>query len=280
VAKQDARLAKIRDKLDNTEYGSGGGHNFWKTQQGVNVVRIIDGVGDMELFWQEVGKHWTPEKKFFYCLDFTTDGEEECPICEFVQELYAAGDAASKKLADQLNVQRRWYVNVLVRGDEAKGPQVYEAQPSVFKQIGALVSDPDYGSDVYDADEGVDLKITRTGTNMNTRYEVVARRKVTALADTDEEIDSILDQAVDLLPWLYTDDPGEDEDCPEGVLVKLLPYDRLKDAFEALDIGGVQAKREQRRIDRDTPFPDDEDGEYDDDEPRGRRKRSRRSRRR
>lgn len=255
MARQDdSRLARIKKKLENTDFG-GGDHNFWKPKVGANTIRIVDGVGDMELFWQEVGKHWIPNtKKFFYCNDFTTDGEHECPICEIVASLYAAGNAADKAIAGDLRTQNRWVMNVIVRGQEPKGPQIAEFGPMIFKQISAKVMDPDYGTDIFDADNGVDLVITRTGTGKtDTSYDVSPKRKNSPMHEDPAQIDQWFDEATDLSYVMLSDDPAEDAEYSD-VLVRLIPYDRLLDEFEMLDADDTGADAEDTH-----PFPDEEE---------------------
>jgi hypothetical protein len=194
------------------------------------------------------------KRKFFYCLDFTTDGEYDCPICEVVEELYREGDKRSKKQADDLQCQRKWIMNVIVRGQENKGPQLFEAGTQIFKQISAKVRDPDYGADIYDPDDGVDLVITRTGTTMtDTSYDVSPKRKNSPMG-TDEQIDEWFDAAADLYPYMLTDDPADDSDCPDDKFIRLMPYDRLLDMFEGLDV-------EEDDADESYPFPEEDEEE-------------------
>ena len=66
--KKSAQVAKkldaLRKKLKDTDLG--GSRGFWAPQQGMNVIRILPEVGDMEYFFQEVGRHYLPGKKMVY----------------------------------------------------------------------------------------------------------------------------------------------------------------------------------------------------------------------
>jgi len=55
-----SRLDKIRKRLENVDMG--GTRGFWRPKSGRNVIRILPETGDMEVFWQEVGKHFIPNK--------------------------------------------------------------------------------------------------------------------------------------------------------------------------------------------------------------------------
>lgn len=230
------RLEAVKKKLASTNYGGSGG--YWKPKQGRNVIRILPGVGEMEdFFWQDVGRHYLPNiSKSFTCLSFTIG--EECPICEFVDGLYKAGDEESKKLAGEMRVRRQFWMNIINRADteEDASPLIFTPGPMIFKQVASLIQDPDYGDAVFDPDEGLDLIITRTGEMLNTEYDVKARRNESPLSEDPDLIDKWLEEAKDLSVVELTDDVSEDAELlGDDVVVTVLPYDRLKEEFEALD---------------------------------------------
>ena len=246
-SRQD-RLAKVRDKLAKTDFGGSG--NYWKPKQGRNIIRILPGVGDMEdFFWQDVGKHYPPDSnRSFVCREFTLG--EPCPICEFVQELYDAGDEASKTLAGKIRCRKQFWMNIIDRANEDKGPQIFTPGPMIFKQVASLIGDPDYG-EIYDEYEGLDLIISRTGTGLDTEYDVNSRRKESPLADNDDIIDEWLDAAKDLSVVELSDNPAEDRAAGGGdAVVFVLSYERLESEFTALDVEGDPKV--------DLPFPEDD----------------------
>jgi len=252
-------LDVIRKKLAAESFGGGG--NYWKAKAGRNVIRILPGVGEMgDFFWQDVGAHYVKSRnRPFTCRQFTIG--EPCPICELVNDLYNAGDADSKELASQLLRRKSYWMNIIDRSNEEAGPQIYTPGAMVFKAVAGLVGDPDYG-DIYDEYDGMDIIVTRTGTGLETRYDVNARPKRTPLAcivdnrgretgEPDEDLlDKWLEAAVDLTPMELSDDPSEDVDAGADVVVTVLPYDRLNQEFAQLDTSGSDEK--------DVPFPDDE----------------------
>ncbi len=185
MAKADrkSRMAKIRARLTNTDTSIRGGTDYLKLKQGRNLLRILPGVGEMgDFFWQEVGKHFIPDGPVFACPNFTLG--DPCPICEFVQELYQAGDNASKALASKVRMKRQFWMNVIERDNEDKGPQVYTPGVMVFNPIKGYVSDPDYGDLLFDEEEGLDVVVSRTGVGMKTTYQVHPVRQETPLHDS------------------------------------------------------------------------------------------------
>ena len=224
------RLEALRNKLKETDMG--GSKGFWSPQTGMNTVRILPETGDMGFFFQEVGRHYLPGKKMSYCPDFTSDGELDCPVCELVSDLYGIGDTASRKLAGEIRVRKMYWMNIVVReGDKTMGPFIYTPGVTVFSTVASLINDPDYG-DITDPYEGTDLTIERSGTGLNTEYQVVPKRKVTPVAEGDEEIEKILEKCKDL-SWVEVgDDPEEDQELSAGHAVYLLPYDRIVNDFD------------------------------------------------
>lgn len=229
-----ARMAALRDKIKNQDY-SGSGAGFWSPEQGANTIRILPEVGDMDFFFQPVGRHYFPPdgKKNCYCPHFTSEGELPCPVCELVEDLYKAGD---KELAGQLRVRKQWWMNVINRKDEKSGPQIFTPGQTVFTAIGAFINDPDYG-DILDLEDGLDIIVEREGEKLQTEYQVRTKRQNTPLAvDDDGEVDADtinawLDKAKDLSYVVLSDDPDEDKELSEGHAVYVLPYERIVKEF-------------------------------------------------
>ena len=226
------KLAAIRDKLKKTDMASGGG-GFWSAPVGKSVIRILPEVGDMEAFFQPVGRHnlTADGKKMIYCPEFTSEGELPCPVCELVDELYKAGDVASKKLAKQLGRRRSFWMNIIIRGSEGKGPQIFTPGVQVMGELAAIIEDPDYGL-IYDPDTGFDITVERTGTGLETEYSVRARRNPSPLSSESSEIEDWLSKARDVSYVELTDDPEEDKDVASGHAVWVLPYDRINREYD------------------------------------------------
>lgn len=229
LTKQD-RLANLRDKLSKIKLSGSAG--FFTPKEGLNTIRIMPAVGSMDAFFVQVGVHVLTEdgKKREYCPAEITDGQEPCPICEAVNTLYKAGDAASKAMAKQLRKQRTFWMNIIDRGNESAGPLIFTPGVKIFGQLANLVNDPDYG-DVVDPDNGFDLVIDRKGTGMDTEYDVRARRNPSTLGD-DESVESWMNSAKDLTPVVLTEDASEDKDVTSSATLWYKPYSRLQDEFD------------------------------------------------
>jgi hypothetical protein len=248
-SRQD-RLAALRDKIAKTDLRTGGG-GFFSPPDGRSVIRILPEVGKMTFFYQQVGTHMLPgsdNKKQFYCPNFTSEGEMDCPICDYVEELKKAGDKASVALASQLRVKRKFWMNVIDRDHEGQGPQIFTPGVMVFGQISSLIGDPDYG-DIFDVEDGIDLIIEKKGQKLETEYQVKPKRTSTPLSDDPDTVKEWLDKARDLTPVEVSDNKEEDAELTKGHILFVLPYDRLEREFLASE-------------------SDDEEAEDDDEAPR------------
>lgn len=250
------RLAMLRDKLAKTDLRSGGG-GFFSPPDGRSVIRILPEVGEMQFFYQQVGSHMLPgseNRKQFYCPNFTSEGELDCPICDYVEELKRSGDKASLALASALRVKRKFWMNVIDRDHESVGPQIFTPGVMVFGQISSLISDPDYG-DIFDVDKGIDIIIERKGKNLETEYQVKPRRDSSPLSEDEDTLNEWLDKARDLTPVEVSDDPEEDKELTKGHILFIVPYDRLKREFENVDSDADSDEDEDERPARKTATP-------------------------
>lgn len=238
-ARQD-RLALLRDKLKHTDMGGGGSAGFWSPKEGRSVIRILPEAGEMEYFFQEVGRHNFPpdNKKSVYCPKFTSHNALPCPVCEIVDDLYK-GDKALQAMAGNLRVRKSYWMNVIVRGtkegEEDSGPFIYTPGQTVFSSVAALISDPDYG-DIMSPTEGLDIIVERTGQGLQTEYQVKPRRNSSPLSNDEKQIDDWLAKARDLTWVEVGDDPEQDKELGKGHSLYLLPYDRIVKEFD-LDEG-------------------------------------------
>ena len=273
---REERLKQVRDKLARTDIS--GARGFYKPVAGRNMIRILPGVGEMGYsFWMDVGKHYIPgARRPLTCRAFTLD--EPCPVCEFIKELYQAGDDESKALASKMGRRKQFWMNVIDRKAEDRGVLIYTPGPMVFGQINSIINDPDYG-DVYDIEDGVDLIVTRTGEGIKTKYTVMGRRKSTPLHADPKVVDEWLNAAMDLTPVELTSDSNDDmalthdEDGKLDAIVTVMPYDRMVHEFDGIDIEEEEEESEEE-IERRLPFKkrkassdDNEDEEeFDEDE--------------
>ena len=173
-------LEKMRAKLAALQ-NKGGTNNFWKPQDGEQVIRIVPtSDGDpFKDYWfhYNLGKNngfLSPKKNF---------GEND-PLDDFIRNLFNEGTEDSIKMAKNLMARQRFFAPVLVRGEEDKGVRIWGFGKMAYQQLLELVLNPDYG-DITDTEEGTDLTI-KYGKPPGASFPqttITPRRRTSALCD-------------------------------------------------------------------------------------------------
>lgn len=157
--------------------------NTLKPQPGTHTYRVLPSWrgGDEKQFWHDFAMHFikTPDSAgkpaaVYVCSDKTFG--KPCEICEAAKKLMAVStnDDQTKQLKEALSAQR-YLLNVLhLTGTEPDKVQIMEVGQGVFEAICGLIGE--YG-DITDLNEGTDLKITRTGSGLDTKYTVMPAAK-------------------------------------------------------------------------------------------------------
>lgn len=204
-------LKRLQEKVQTMNLGG----DFWKPSEGMTTIRILPPVGNMEYFFMENGRHYDQKVS---CPQIVTDGEDECPVCEVWQSLLNAGERDNAK---KFRPGRAFHMNIIVRKEASAGVRVFTPGVTVFGLIWNLIKDPDYGL-VYDVDEGFDLKLTREGTGIETKYSILPSPKTSALG-TEDEMAEWLGEEFEDGSW----DGGMAKDLHAEVMGGLLPYNDL-----------------------------------------------------
>lgn len=238
----DDKLAALRAKMAQTDTGGGSREGFWTTPLGFSTIRIMPEVGGMNFFYQEAGQHFLPgegDKVMpVYCPSFTTGGALPCPICEVVQLLFK-GSTNDRTMAEKIIRSKAYWMNIVVRdpaedvaGNTAKGPYIWTPGVTIFRAIQSLVGSPSYGN-IADFENGCDLEVEKTGKGMETKYQVFPRRSRDAIPlHSDPEVMlKLIESAQDLSYAVLSENPEEDKDLSQGLMIKLLPYDRMVSEF-------------------------------------------------
>lgn len=131
---------------------------FFKFKEGPNQVRILPPFGESRKFWVECKTAYQVGPKGNTVIPREQFGLS-CPLQKKLDELYARNDEASKKTANAMFPKTRFYMWIVDRADEAKGPQLLDCNQFLFRDITGIMGDSDYG-DITDAFKGTDLTIT------------------------------------------------------------------------------------------------------------------------
>lgn len=157
--------------------------NTLKPAPGDHKYRILPSWrgGDEGQFWHDFSMHFikTPSsgdklEAVYICAEKTFG--KPCEVCDAVKKSLAVSsdDKMTEMLKKALSSQR-YLMNVLhLTGSEPNKVQVMEVGQGVFEDICNLINE--YG-DITNPDSGIDIKIKREGSGLDTSYSVLPAAK-------------------------------------------------------------------------------------------------------
>ena len=181
-----------REKVDYTKI-------FFKPKPGKYQIRILPSKFDKSNPFREVYFHYGFSKGPILAL---TNWNEKDPIAEFSKNLRKSSDKEDWQLAKKIEPKLRYFVPVLVRGEEAQGPRLWEFGKLIYEQLLGIAADEDYG-DFTDITDGRDFTIEavedtvagRKGIKCNIRV----KPKTSAISDDATVVTKALDEQPDIL---------------------------------------------------------------------------------
>lgn len=149
-------MEKMRTRMTTLKNnGNGTSNKFWRPKDGEQVIRIIapENGDPFRDYWfhYNVGDapgFLSPKKNF----------GEDCPLDNFVRQLWKEGTEESKRMAKKLSARQRFFAPVVVRGEEEEGVKVWGFGKRAYETLLGLVLNPEYG-DITDAEDGTDLTV-------------------------------------------------------------------------------------------------------------------------
>jgi len=149
-------MEKMRERMTSLKNnGNSTSNKFWRPKDGEQTLRIVppsDGDPFRDYwFHYNVGDtpgFLSPKKNF----------GEECPLDNFVRQLWKEGTEESKRMAKKLSARQRFFAPVIVRGEEEEGVKVWGFGKRAYETLLGLVLNPEYG-DITDAEDGTDLVV-------------------------------------------------------------------------------------------------------------------------
>mgnify|MGYP001170914792 CR=1 FL=1 len=149
MEKMRARMTTLKNN------GNGASNKFWRPPEGDSTIRIVapsDGDPFRDYWFHynvgEAPSFLSPKKNF----------GEDCPLDNFVRQLWKEGTEESKRMAKKLSARQRFFAPVVVRGEEAEGVKVWGFGKRAYETLLGLVLNPEYG-DITDPTDGTDLVI-------------------------------------------------------------------------------------------------------------------------
>lgn len=182
------------DQVERDDAGQPHDRKYVKLVSGKNVVRFLPakpGGKPHVISWQHYAK--TPTGTVVLTCPQKIAGRK-CPLCELSNRLRRHNRIED---ARQVEVRKRVFSSVIVRGQESEGPQILACGPAIKNQLDSIRLDPEDGGDYTHPETGFDLVIEKTGSGMATKY-VVRPRRASRLEDW-----SWIDQQQDLSGFLH-----------------------------------------------------------------------------
>jgi hypothetical protein len=181
-----------REKVDYTRI-------FWKPKPGKYQIRILPSKFDKSNPFREVYFHYGFSKGPILAL---TNWNEKDPIAEFAKNLRKSSDKEDWQLAKKIEPKLRYFVPVLVRGEEAQGARLWEFGKLIYEQLLGIAADEDYG-DFTDITDGRDFTIDavedvvagRKGIKCNIRV----KPKTSAISEDAAVVEKALEEQPDIL---------------------------------------------------------------------------------
>lgn len=181
-------LDKLKGKLEQRkkEQAEAAEKKAWhKLKEGKNIIRLLPPPDGIDEPWAEGRFHYNiidkQPKRGLMCAQ--TFGKP-CPICE-VSDKLKEGSKEDRNKGYKINAKSRFYANILDVEKPEKAKK-FAFGVTLRDWFLSLIADDEYG-DITDPKKGINLKIDKTGENMDTEYtDLVASRKSTEVPNWDE----------------------------------------------------------------------------------------------
>ena len=178
-----------REKIDYTKI-------FFKPKPGKYQVRILPSKFDKSNPFREVYFHYGFSKGPILAL---TNWNEKDPIAEFAKNLRKSSDKEDWQLAKKIEPKLRYFVPVLVRGEEAQGARLWEFGKLIYEQLLGIAADEDYG-DFTDITDGRDFTIDAVEDTVAGRKGIKCNIRVKPKTSPISEDASIVTKALEEQP--------------------------------------------------------------------------------
>jgi hypothetical protein len=197
-----------REKIDYTRI-------FWKPKPGKYQIRIVPSKFDKSNPFREVYFHYGFSKGPILAL---TNWNEKDPIAEFAKNLRKSADKEDWQLAKKIEPKLRYFVPVLVRGEEAQGTRLWEFGKLVYEQLLGIAADEDYG-DFTDITDGRDFTIDAVEDTVAGRKGIKCNIRVKPKTSAISEDAAVVEKALDEQPDIFS-------------INKHYSFDELKDLLD------------------------------------------------
>ena len=189
-------LNKIKQKLQelNSESNQANAANvFWRPDFGESTIRIVPSKFDKDNPFTELYFHNVLDK--YPVLALTNFGEQD-PVVQLIEQLRMTSDKENWSLSGKLSPRPRYFVPIIVRGEEDKGVRLWSIGPTIYKALLQLASDPEIG-DFTDVANGCDMKVTKVQAQPYPETTIRAARSNSPLSADPKQVEKWLTEQPD-----------------------------------------------------------------------------------
>lgn len=185
-------LNKIKQKLQeiNSESNRVNAANvFWRPDFGDSTIRVVPSKFDKDNPFTELFFHNVLDK--YPVLALTNFGEQD-PVVQLIEQLRMTSDKENWSLSGKLTPRPRYFVPIIVRGEEEKGVRLWSIGPSIYKALLQLASDNEIG-DFTDVANGCDIKVTKVQAQPYPETTIRAARNNSPLSADPKQVEKWLE---------------------------------------------------------------------------------------
>jgi hypothetical protein len=195
---QDSSADDFADALRGMSKISAGG--VFRFPEGSTLVRAIPlARGSQDKLVLAYGQHFVkkPGEEKATAIACARSFGQPCQVCDLISLLLASRQPAAIRAAEEYKVTAKALWNVLVRGEEDAGAQTADIGRQILKDLQQIRASKSSGGNFTDPHNGFDIEVVKTGSGMATRYSAAAVRQSSRLAETDEEIQMLIENQPD-----------------------------------------------------------------------------------
>ena len=182
-------IKKKLDELNNSEQGNvNNSDKFWTVPFGKSQVRIVPSMYNPDNPFTELKFHNKLAK--YPILALSNFGEQD-PVEDLIEKLRETGDKGNWSLSGKLTPRPRYFVPVIVRGEEDKGVRIWSIGITTYKALLTLAADEEIG-DYTDIANGTDMVVEKVKKDPFPEITIRAKRTSSPLSENKEELEKWL----------------------------------------------------------------------------------------
>lgn len=144
----------------------------WSPSNGKQTIRIVPSVENPDNPFTELMFYNRLTK---YPILALTNFNEQDPVEEFIETLRSTDDKDNWSLSGKISARPRYFVPVIVRGEEDKGVRIWSISTTIYKALLSIAADEEYG-DFTDITKGFDFVVEKTPPKTEGAYADISIR--------------------------------------------------------------------------------------------------------